>query len=140
MSDLSIDFQDSQETCPHCRATYPISRGSVYDGGEGASIYLAAMHQCECGRTAHIAIAVRAGYKDFSENCAAAMQVRVGEHNYEFSTVDPEDSPWNGLDYLGRFLRRDEVLESPSKEVFFHIADHVVLENPTIKSFLLNVE
>ena len=136
MSDLSIDFQDTQDTCGHCGATYVVSRGSVYDSGEGASIYLAALHQCDSARVAHIAIAVRAGYKDFSETCATAMLVRVGEHNFEFSTVNPEESPWNGLDYLGRFLRREEILESPAKEVFFHIADHVVLENPTIISFL----
>jgi len=31
-------------------------------------------------------------------------------------------------------------LVSPSKEVFFHIADHVVLENPTIKSYLVDAK
>src|SRR5215218_10274543 len=110
MSDLTIDFQDVFERCPHCEETYTVSRGSVYDNGEGASIYLAALHECGSGRTAHVAIAMREGYREFTETCAASIQIVNGGDDFEMSLVDPEYSPWKDLDYLGRMLRREEIL------------------------------
>lgn len=137
MSELTIDYQDIQETCVHCGTSYTVSRGSVYDNGEGASIYLAALHQCEAGRVAHVVISLRGGYEGVGETCAAVLQVRNGGENLEMSLTDPEYSPWNGVDYLGRILTRDEVLgSSTSKNMFFHIADHVVTQNPTINTYL----
>lgn len=137
MSELSIDYQDVREQCGHCGSAYTVSRGSVYDQGEVASIYLAALHQCEEGRVAHFAIAIREGYEGIGETCAAVLQVRNGGENFELSLVDPDYSPWNGAEYLGRIMTRKEVLESAAKEIVFHIADHVVIENPTISSYLL---
>jgi hypothetical protein len=136
MSELTIDFQDVQETCLHCGALYTVSRGPVYDNHEGASIYLAGLHQCVEGRVVHLAIAVREGYEAFTETCAAAIQVKNGGANIEMSLVDPKFSPWQDVNYLGRILSRDEVQKSVLKDTFFHIADHIVLENPTINEYL----
>ena len=136
MSNLTIDFQDVFESCPHCEETFTVSRGSVYDNGEGASIYLAALHECGSGRTAHIAIAVKEGYGEFTETCAASIQIVNGGDDFEMSLVDPEYSPWKDLDYLGRMLRREELLSGSLKDTFFHIADHIVTENPTINTYL----
>lgn len=137
MSELSIDYQDYRDKCTHCGAEYTVSRGSVYDDGEGASIYLAALHECQGERVAHLAIAVREGYEEFTQTCAAVMQVRNEEENFQVSLTDPWFSPWGGIDYLGRILTRNEVIEGPHKNAFFHVADHVVIENPTIKFYLL---
>src|SRR5437899_567639 len=136
MSDLTIDFQDVFEGCPHCEETFTVSRGSVYDEGEGASIYLAALHECGGGRTAHIAVAVKEGYGVFTETCAASLQIVNGGENFEMSLVDPEYSPWKDIGYLGRMLRRDEVLSGWLKDTFFHLADHIVTENPTVRAYL----
>ncbi len=136
MSELTIDYQDVREKCAHCEADYTVSRGSVYDDGEGVSIYLAALHECQGGRVAHLAIAVREGYETVTETCAVVLQVRNGGEQFEMSLMDPQYSPWNGLDYLGLIMTRLEVLESVHKELFFHIADHIVVENPTINSYL----
>lgn len=138
MSELTIDYQDVIEDCPHCGETFTVSRGSVYDSGEGASIYLAALHQCVRGRAVHLAIAVREGYAGFTETCAAVLQVRNDGENFQMALTDPKYSPWKGVDYLGRILTRVEVVDSASKDVFFHIADHVVVDNPTINSYLLD--
>src|SRR6185369_806185 len=138
MSKLTFDYQDAKDTCSHCGQTYIVSRGSVYHAGEGASIYLAALHQCHGSPVAHLAIAVRAGYGGLSETSAAVLQVRNGGENFDMSVTNPDDSPWCGTDYLGRILTRDEVLSSSSKDTFFHIADHVVVGNPTINSYLFD--
>jgi hypothetical protein len=136
MSDLTIDYQDVQEACFHCGAIYTVSRGSVYDKREGASIYLAGLHQCGKGRVVHLAVAVREGYEAFTETCAAAIQVINDGTNFEMSFVDPKSSPWQDVDYLGRILTRDEVLNNILKNTFFHIADHIVVGNPTINEYL----
>lgn len=136
MSDLTIDYQDISQSCPHCHETYTVSRGSAYDNGAGASIYLAALHDCGSGRRAHVAIAVKQGYGGFTETCAATLQIVAGETEFEMSLVDPEYSPWKDIDYLGRMLHREEVLRGSLKNAFFHIADHIVTENPSINGYL----
>lgn len=136
MSNLTIDYQDVFDSCRHCQKGFTVSRGSVYDEGDGASIYLAALHECGGGRAAHVAVAVKAGYQEFTETCAASMQIVDGGANFDVSLVDPEYSPWKDVNYLGRMLRQSEVIDSPLKNTFFHIADHIVWENPTINEYL----
>ena len=136
MAYFTIDYQDVLEQCTHCDDYYTVSRGSVYDEGVGASIYLAALHACNGNRVAHIAIAIRAGYEDVAEKCAAVLQVRNRGENFDMSLEDPQDSPWNGIDYLGRILTRLEVLGGGHKDIFFHLADYLVVENPTMNTYL----
>ena len=136
MSQITIDHQDVSQTCDHCHKTFDVSRGSVYEDGEGFSIYLAGMHECHSGRSVHLAIAVREGYKEFQETCAVAMQVRATETDFEMFVADVKDSPWRGESYLGRMMDREEALNSPLKETFFHIADHVVADNPKVHEYL----
>jgi hypothetical protein len=137
MGSLTIDFEDVDDICPHCKTRFVVSRGSVYDKGAPFSIYMAALHECGNGRTAHIGIAIKEGYGPFTEKCAATLQAVNGGVNFEMAVVDPEYSPWNNLDYLGRMLGCDEVLVCPLKETFFHVADHVITENPTINNYLM---
>ena len=136
MSQIDIDFHDVNESCPHCKELFTVSRGSVYDGSEGVGIYLAALHNCSGGRTGHLAIAVKEGYGGSTETWAAALQVVSGEMNFEMSLVDPEYSPWKDTDYLGRMLHRDEVIAGSLSDTIFHIADHIVTENLTVNSYL----
>jgi hypothetical protein len=133
---LQIDYQNVMDACSHCEEDYVVTRGSVYRDGQGISIYLAALHQCKAGRAAHLAVAVQSGREGFDETCAVALQARASEDQIVFSPVDWELSPWKDEGYLGRLLSRDEALESDKKSTFFHIADHVVLKNPTIQDYL----
>lgn len=131
-----IDFQNVTDVCRHCENSYDVTRGSVFRGGQGVSIYLAALHQCNAGKAVHLAIAVQAGREEFDETCAVALQARANDDQITFSIVDWELSPWSEEGYLGRLLSREEALESDKKSTFFHIADHVVLKNPTIQDYL----
>lgn len=83
-----------------------------------------------------MAIAVKAGYEDFAETSAVALRVVNGGPNFEMLVVDFENSPWINESYLGRMLSRHEVLGGSLKETFFHLADHIVSENPTINEYL----
>lgn len=133
---LQIDYQNVTCTCGHCKNSYEVSRGSVYRRGQGISIYLAALHQCNAGKTAHLAIAVQNGREEFDETCAVALQARVDEEQIVLSLVDWDSSPWKDEGYLGRLLSRDEALESEKKLTFFNIAARVVLQNPAIHYYL----
>lgn len=139
MSQITIDQQVVSQVCDHCHETYDVSRGSVYDGGSGFSIYLAGMHKCLSGRLAHLTIAVREGYQGFQETCAVAMQVWATETAFQMLVVDPKDSPWRGESYLGRMLDREEALNHPLIGTFFHIADHLVAGNVKLNEYLSGV-
>ena len=136
MGQITIDYQVVSRTCDHCHEKFDVSRGAVYDDGEGFSLYLAGMHKCYYGRLVHLAIAIRGGYKEFQETCAVAVQVAAAEVDFEMFVVDAKDSPWRGEEYLGRMLDREEALESPLIGTFFHTADHIVADNPKVHEYL----
>ena len=54
------------------------------------------------------------------------MLVGATADQFTFAIVDWHESPWNGERYLGEMMSRAEVLGSPSKQLFFKIADRVV--------------
>jgi len=132
---LLIDFQDVSNKCEHCGADFVVTRGSVYRDGVGVSIYLAALHQCDNGEVVHLAIAVQQGKEGFDETCAVALQLRCNDVELGFSVVDWDRSPWKDEAYLGRQISRDDLLMSDKRDTFFHIADHIVIQNPTIKKY-----
>jgi hypothetical protein len=133
---LTIDYQDVTSSCPHCGADYQISRGSVYRDGVGVSIYLTALHQCQSGKAVHAGIAVQEGKEGFDTTSAAALRVVETNEGHGARVVDWNESPWKNESYLGKLLTREEVLNSPFKDRFFHILDHILAENPTVKTYL----
>ena len=68
--------------------------------------------------------------------CAAAMVVRAAAKQFTFSLEDWSESPWKDEKYLGEMLDRSAVLESPHKDLFFHIAEHVVSELSQVRDYL----
>ena len=136
MSAITIDHQVSSQTCEHCHREFEVSRGAAYDNGKGFSIYLAGMHKCGSGSLVHLAIAIREGYKMSHETSAIALQVWATASDFEMQVVDARNSPWRDQSYLGRMMDREEALNSPQKELFFHIADHIVADNPKVQEYL----
>lgn len=135
MSDVTIDFQNVEQACDHCGAVFDVSRGSAYDGDEGFSIYLAGLHQCGSGKLAHLAIAIREGYESFKETCAICLHVWVDEGEFRMAIVDSKQSPWKDESYLGEIMDREKALAHPGLQAFFHVADHIVRENPKINAY-----
>jgi len=132
---MTFDRQAYSDVCDHCRESFQVVRGSVFDDGNGIALYLAAMHGCDARRV-DLAIAIREGYAGSKETLATFMKVRPRVDEVQMTVVDPTNSCWTTEDYLGRSLTRDEALTSPLIDSFFHIADQLVAEIPELRAYL----
>ncbi|MGZ3417820.1 MAG: hypothetical protein ACXWUG_25925 [Polyangiales bacterium] len=72
---------------------------------------------------------------DWSEEATPASRVafvtkvRVLDGQPQVMLVDPEDSPWDDIEILGRLLTREEALAHPMKATCFHAIDHILAED-----------
>jgi hypothetical protein len=137
MTKISLDYQMVSQTCDCCGKRFNVSRGSLYEDGDGIGIYLAAMHSCHSEKTVRLAITLREEYMMLPEVCCVAMDVWPTETKLQMLVTDAKESPWGNESYLGRMMDREESLNSPLTETFFHLADHVVVENPAIAAYLM---
>ena len=49
---------------------------------------------------------------------------------------EPSRSPFVKTDTMGQILGRDEALASPLHDGFFHLAEHIVREDPRVHQHL----
>jgi len=136
MGTLRLDQQTVRQQCVHCGQEFDVSRGSVYEDGEGIALYLAGLHTCDRPPVAHVAIAIRPGYRDNERPEAILLQMWTTEDSIAMHVTDAAESPWSGEQYLGRLLDRVEALDSPLLETVFHIAGHVARDNATVAAYL----
>lgn len=52
------------------------------------------------------------------------------------AVMDAAASPYRDSDLMGRVLDRQEVLARPERDVFFHMAGHIVKDDPRVRSHL----
>jgi hypothetical protein len=136
---LSLNRQVVSQDCPTCAVSFTVVRGSVFDEGEPIGLYLIGLHGHDpSGKLARLAIAVMDRSTTPPHPCAAAMVVRATAEQFTFSLEDWSESPWKGEEYLGEMLDRSAVLESPHKDLFFHIADHVASDLSEVREYLGN--
>ena len=136
MGTLSLDQQTVRQHCAHCGQEFDVSRGSAYEDGEGIALYLAGLHACDGPPLAHVALALRPGYRDNQRPEAILLQMWTTEDSIAMHVTDATESPWSGEQYLGRLLSRAEALDSPLLDTVFHIAGHVARDNTTVASYL----
>jgi hypothetical protein len=67
---------------------------------------------------------------------AFALRLRAAETEYQVTVVDAEESPWNGIELLGRMLDREEALEHERISEVFHVTDHMVADDGAIREYL----
>ena len=136
MSILSLDQQIVRQRCSHCGQEFTVSRGSAYEDGDGIALYLAGLHACDGPPVAHLAIAMRPGYRDKVRPEAILLQMWATEDDVSMQVTNAAESPWSGEEYLGHLLDREEALASPLLETVFRIAGHVARDNTTVSVYL----
>jgi hypothetical protein len=142
MDQLTLDRQLVNQTCDHCGRVFHVIRGHAYDNPTQApahvvGIYMVGLHTCNGPKLAHLAIAVRAPEPAAESRHAVALTAWASETDYEMAVVDGEASPWRGEAYLGRLMDREEALGSDAIRLVFHVADHVVADNPEVYQYLV---
>ena len=133
---LRLDEQIVEQHCSHCGRPFTVSRGSAFDDGEPFALYLAGLHACDGARVAHLAIAIRPGFRD--NPTAEAITLRLWNEGDAFAmhVTDAMESPWKDERYLGRMLDRAEALASSLRESVFHIASHLAIEATAVARYL----
>jgi hypothetical protein len=134
---LSLDRQVVSQDCADCAETYTVVRGSVYHNSEPIGLYLIGLHGHDPGgMCARLAIAVLDRSLIPPRAYAAAMVARATGEQYTLALEDWSASPWKDEKYLGEMLNRTAVLESVHKDLFFHIAEHVVGNLIEVQAYL----
>jgi hypothetical protein len=112
--------------------------GFAYDDQEPHALYYAAWNTKHIDRGVTLVVSLG----DFVEGSgpwsrrAVAIECRVTEEEYRFSVIEPDDSPWSDAAVLGEVLPRDGALKHPDIQEFFHIAEHVVQDDPRVREIL----
>ena len=133
---LRLDQQVVRDCCAHCGREFSVVRGSAYEDNEGVALYLVGLHSCEASPIAHVAIAIRPGYRNNAGPEAILLQMWTTEDSTDMRVTDVAESPWCGEAYLGRLLNRDEALASPLLETVYRIAGHVARDNAAVSAYL----
>ena len=136
---LEIEFEPpSTYRCECCGTdTVRLTRFELKDGNAHAVYYAQYSKGHETNRVKGIV-----GLGDWgddakpSDRLAFPFQRWVADGNYNVGLVDAAESPWQDVTFIGRVLNRNEALAHPWHEEVFHITDHMVAEDPEIRSFL----
>ncbi|MCA1621580.1 MAG: hypothetical protein LC795_20370 [Acidobacteria bacterium] len=136
---LTIDVDEPPATtrCECCGGTTTRLTRFVNRDGDAFAVYYAMFSDDHPEREILLAV----GLGDWDDEAppedrrAFALVMRSGEEAYEVTVVDAAESPWRDSAILGRMLDRDEALAHPWIEDVFHITDHMVKDDPAIKSY-----
>ncbi len=141
MGVLTIEMGEEVKTqiCADCGKESQSVRGFVYDDGDAYSVYLAVIYTGHKDKLVALAV----GIGDWDEGAgpesrrSVTIFIRRSPTEFQMSLQDAEISPWkSAANWLGRMLSRQEALESPLRDAFFHVADHVVANDSRVRSYL----
>ncbi len=140
MSGIRLELGDEAPShhCDCCGGETHAVHGFAYEDQEPHALYYAAWN------TNHIdqGVTLVVSLGDFLDGSgpwsrrAVAMECRVADEEYRFSVIEPEQSPWSDATVIGEVLPRERALGHPDIAEFFHIAEHVVQDDPRVKSIL----
>jgi hypothetical protein len=128
---LEIADRTDRLVCEQCGGAYRRVYGTVYDDGRRAARYSADLH--EEAHDGRVLLVIGA---DGGRSEAVVIGVWSTESEYQMMIQDRSAFPHQDGLALGRILDRDEALRSPSKDELFHIADHIVQDDPRVRSHL----
>jgi len=141
MGTLTIEAAEEVKvgTCADCGKEEQSVHGFVYSDGDAYAVYLATI----CTGHAEKLVCVAIGIGKWSDDSgpddrqSATLFIRPAPAEFQMTFQDRTNSPWRESErWLGRMLDRTEALASPLKGEFFHVADHIVMNDPRIQGYL----
>jgi hypothetical protein len=138
---LTLEAGDDvrEHRCGHCQQIYRSTFGFIYRDGDAYAVYHAALYARHPDRRVILAITVA---DDWSEDATPAdrisMSLRVSlvDGSLALTVVNRNESPWAATSTHSGLLDRAAALEHPQIEDIFHVADHIVEQDPTVKAHL----
>jgi len=136
---LSFELNEPKTSaCRCCGGTTTTFTRLVYRDGQAHGIYYAALSDQRPERVIKVVLSLG----DFGhgsvpdDRFAFTVDLRPHGGSYEVALTEPERSPWANVTGLGQVLDRASALEHPLIKEVFHILDHAVLEDPSIRAYL----
>ncbi len=128
--------EDAPFECDDCGGATCVVRGGVRDDGRDRAVYLAARTE------GHRPIALAVSLGRFGEGTGpedrrvVTLLARLEEDGIELMAVDPDRSPFECADVLGRQLGRADALSWNEIDEVFRIAELVANQDPRVKAWL----
>ena len=110
----------------------------VYEDGNAYAIYYARFGLDHDPRVVEVVVSVGEWGEDSGpwDRVAFSLRLRATEGEYQVTVVDAAESPWEGVELLGRILDRADALQHERLDEIFHITDHMVRDDVPLRDYL----
>jgi len=129
--------EPKKSTCECCGGTSTSLTRFVYKDGDAFAIYYASFSDNHPESAVIGVISVGGWGGDGIPLNRAAFPFRLweGEENFNVGLTNANESPWNGIELLGKMLDREEALSHHWIEDVFHITDHITEDDTEVINF-----
>jgi hypothetical protein len=136
---LTFEFAEPTSwTCECCGGVTISLTRFVYEDGDAYAVYYARFVMNHVPRVVEAVVSIGEWGEDSGpwDRVAFPFRVRAAETEYQVTVVDAAQSPWVGVEVLGRMLDRAEALEHERLQDVFHISDHMVRDDHPLRDYL----
>jgi hypothetical protein len=136
---LTFDCEEpSSSTCECCGGVTKTLTRFVYEDGDAYAIYYARFGVGHEPRVVEAVVSIGEWGEGAGpwDRVAFPFRLRAAEAEYQVTLVDAAESPWVGVELLGRMLDRAEALEHERLQEVFHISDHMVRDDAPLRDYL----
>jgi hypothetical protein len=129
--------QPNKSTCECCGGTSTSLTRFVYKDGDAFAIYYASFsdNHPESAVAGVISIGGWGGWEGEGippNRVAFPFRLWEGEENFNVGLTNADESPWKGIETLGKMLDREEALAHHWIEDVFHITDHITEDDTEV--------
>ena len=140
MGEISLELggEGDPYQCPCCGNESHTVWGFIYEDGNAHAVYYAGWTIEHEDKGVTIAI----GLGDWGEDTgpedrySIGLDVRANTSDVMFSVLEPEQSSFNDVEFIGRMMPRIEALAHPQLDHIFHVAEHIVADDPRVTTAL----
>jgi hypothetical protein len=136
---LTFEFEEpSRSRCQCCGGVTVSLTRFVYEDGDAHAIYYARFGEQHEPRVVEAVVSIGEWGEDAGpwDRVAFPLRLRAAETEYQVTVVNASESPWQGVELLGRMLDREEALAHERLAEVFHVTDHMVADDLPIRGYL----
>ena len=136
---LTFDLEEpSSSKCECCGGVSTSLTRFVYEDGNAYAIYYARFGLDHDPRVVEAVVSVGEWGEGSGpwDRVAFLFRLRPAEDEYPVTVVDAAESPWEGVELLGRMLDRADALQHERIDEIFHITDHMVRDDAPLRDYL----
>jgi hypothetical protein len=130
--------EPTSSKCECCGGVTTSLTRFVYEDGNAYAIYYARFGLDHDPRVVEVVVSVGEWGEDSGpwDRVAFSLRLRATEGEYQVTVVDATESPWEGVELLGRILDRADALQHERLDEIFHITDHMVRDDVPLRDYL----